>query len=33
MEKVTANAVFRALQKQKTAIVDFIQENGLNDEI
>ena len=24
MEKVTANAVFRALQKQKTAIVDFI---------
>lgn len=33
MEKVTANAVFRALQKQKTAIVDFIWKNGLNDEI
>lgn len=33
MEKVTANAVFRAFQKQKTAIVDFIQKNGLNDEI
>lgn len=33
MEKVTANAVFRALQKQKNKIVAFIQKNSLNDEI